>query len=89
MKRILISTVVAWALLTSAPALAGKRPRPTEAPPGQAVDLLAPNELQIYNDYATEPVTYSSRRTDVHYVTRGIDAPPLNDDDSDGVPDYV
>ena len=25
----------------------------------------------------------------VHYVARGIDAPPLNDDDGDGAPDYV
>jgi hypothetical protein len=25
----------------------------------------------------------------VHYVVLGIDAPPLNDDDGDGVPDYV
>ena len=25
----------------------------------------------------------------VHYVVLGIDAPPLNDDDADGIPDYV
>jgi hypothetical protein len=29
------------------------------------------------------------RRAVVHYVTSGLDAPPLNDDDGDGVPDYV
>src|SRR5262249_1296737 len=32
---------------------------------------------------------YASKRAVVHYVAAGIDAPPLNDDDADGVPDYV
>ena len=30
-----------------------------------------------------------SQHTVVHYVVVGIDAPPLNDDDGDDVPDYV
>ena len=50
---------------------------------------MAPNAFQVYNDYASPERTYSSARAVVHYVTLGIDAPPLNDDDSDGVPDYV
>jgi hypothetical protein len=87
MKRIAISTVVAAALVAAAPAFADPRPRPTDA--GRAVTVLVPNELQIYNDYATEAVTYSSRRAVVHYVALGLDAPPLNDDDRNGVPDYV
>ncbi|HEX6699804.1 MAG TPA: hypothetical protein VF101_03660, partial [Gaiellaceae bacterium] len=50
---------------------------------------IAPNDLQVYNDYASPERTYGSRRAVVHYVALGIDAPPLNDDDADGVPDYV
>jgi hypothetical protein len=50
---------------------------------------MAPNALQLYNDYASPERTYSSERVVVHYVVLGIDAPPLNDDDADGVPDYV
>jgi len=91
MKRIVIRSAVAAALLAVAapPANAGLRPRPSDVPPGQAVTVLAPNALQIYNDYATPALTYSSRRAVVHYVVSGIDAPPLNDDDSDGIPDYI
>src|SRR5262249_45677928 len=50
---------------------------------------VVPNALQIYNDYATPSAWYASQRAVVHYVTVGIDAPPLNDDDADAVPDYV
>ena len=50
---------------------------------------MAPNGYQVYNDYASPERTYSSERAVVHYVEHGIDAPPLNDDDADGVPDYV
>jgi hypothetical protein len=90
MKRIVIGSML-WALLSAAApaAHAGQRPRPTDAPPGGTVTVLVPNELQIYNDYAAEAQTYPSRRAVVHYVEVGVDAPPLNDDDSDGVPDYV
>jgi hypothetical protein len=69
-------------------ALAGiKRPRPNAVPGAQT--SVAPNDFQVYNDYASPERTYSSRRVVVHYVVTGIDAPPLNDDDTDGVPDYV
>ena len=68
---------------------AAQRPRPTDVPPGDVTTLVAPNDFQVYNDYATSARTYASRRAVVHYVVLGIDAPPLNDDDRDDVPDYV
>jgi hypothetical protein len=40
--------------------------------------------------YATPEATpYVGAQAVVHYVTTGVDAPPLNDDDHDGIPDYV
>jgi hypothetical protein len=74
--------------LLAAPAAAGfERPRPSEVP--SAETTLAPNGFQLYNDFASPERMYSSQRVVVHYVVVGIDAPPLNDDDADGVPDYV
>ena len=64
-----------------------KRPRPSAVPGAQT--SVAPNDFQVYNDYASPEQRYSSRRAVVHYVVTGIDAPPLNDDDADGIPDYV
>ncbi len=64
-----------------------KRPRPNAVPNAQT--SVAPNDFQAYNDYASPESTYTSGRAVVHYVILGIDAPPLNDDDGDGVPDYV
>ena len=90
MKRVGNMAIAAAALLAaSAPPATAKRPRPTDVPPAQAVSEVAPNAFKVFNDYATPPRFYASRRTVVHYVVRGIDAPPLNDDDADGVPDYV
>ena len=90
MRRVVVGSVASVLLAAAAPlANAAQRPRPTDVPPGQAVSEPVPDALQIYNDYATAALTYSSRRAAVHYVVRGVDAPPLNDDDSDGVPDYV
>ena len=68
-------------------AAAVERPRPSDVPGAETT--VAPNGLQVYNDYASPERTYSSRRAVVHFVVLGIDAPPLNDDDADGVPDYV
>src|SRR5215213_3404590 len=82
-------TAAALAAAAAAPATAAKRPRPTDVPPGQVVSDVAPNAFQVFNDYATPPRFFASQRAVVHYVVRGIDAPPLNDDDGDGVPDYV
>lgn len=40
--------------------------------------------------YATpEAAPYVGARAVVHYVTTGVAAPPLNDDDGSGLPDYV
>jgi hypothetical protein len=76
------------ALLAPASAAAAlERPRPSDVPGAETT--LAPNGFQVYNDYASPERTYSSRRAVVHFVVLGIDAPPLNDDDADGVPDYV
>jgi hypothetical protein len=38
---------------------------------------------------APEATPYIGARAVVHYVTTGPDAPPLNDDNGDGYPDYV
>jgi hypothetical protein len=67
----------------------GRRPRPDHAPSGAGEDDAPPNGLALFSDYATTPRTYASRHAVVHYVTSGLSAPPLNDDDGDQVPDYV
>jgi hypothetical protein len=84
----MLSVTVA-ALLATAPLAHAQRPRPDDLPATQVVTEIAPDALLLYNDYATPSRTYAGRRAVVHYVTSGIDAPPLNDDDGDGVPDYV
>ena len=65
------------------------RPRPSDVPAAAALASIAPSDVQLYNDYASPERTYISRSTIVHYVVVGIDAPPLNDDDANGTPDYV
>jgi hypothetical protein len=77
------------ALLAAPPLAQAQRPRPDEVAPSQVVTAVAPDGLSVYNDYTTPARTYASRRAHVHYVVLGVDAPPLNDDDDDGVPDYV
>ena len=91
MKRIGAVAMAGAALVAAtAPAeTAAKRARPTDVPPPQVVSEVAPNALQVFNDYATAARLHRSERAVVHYVVLGIDAPPLNDDDGDGVPDYV
>ena len=68
---------------------AALRPRPSDLPPGTTHPDTVPDDFQVFNDYASPERRYSSARVVVHYVVLGIDAPPLNDDDADGVPDYV
>jgi hypothetical protein len=84
-------SVAMLGFLLAVPAMAAgagvKRPRPPEVPGAET--SMAPNDFQVYNDYASPERTYSSHRAVIHYVVRGIDAPPLNDDAADGVPDYV
>jgi hypothetical protein len=87
-KHIGAAALGALVLLVASPATAGtKRPRPSDVPGAQTA--VAPNDFQVFNDYASPERTYASRFAVVHYVVLGIDAPPLNDDDLDAVPDYV
>jgi hypothetical protein len=87
-KQIAAAALGAFVLLAASPATAAtKRPRPSDVPGAQTA--VAPNDFQVYNDYASAERTYASRFAIVHYVVLGIDAPPLNDDDLDAVPDYV
>ena len=87
-KTITAAALAGALLLSVAPAAAAvTRPRPTDVPGAQSA--VAPDGFQVYNDYVSPERTYSSARIVVHYVVLGIDAPPLNDDDADGVPDYV
>ena len=80
---------MATVLLGVAPAAdASLRARPTDAPV-RNVTGEAPNELQVFDDYSTPSRVFSSARAVVHYVVLGPDAPPLNDDDGNAVPDYV
>jgi hypothetical protein len=73
----------------SEPSSAGRRTRPSDVLPSAASVETAPSDLAILNDYDLPERTFSAREVVVHYVTRGINAPPLNDDDGNGVPDYV
>ena len=86
-RRIAAAALGVFLLLPAVSDAAAKRPRPTDVP--FAETTVAPNGYQVYNDYASPDLTYASERVVVHYVALGIDAPPLNDDDADGVPDYV
>src|SRR5436190_10147092 len=42
-----------------------------------------------YGYTTPEAPPYVGTRATVHYVTTGVDAPPLNDDNGNGTPDYV
>ena len=85
-KRI-IAAALACLLLPAAAAAGANRPRPSDVEAAETA--MAPNGFQLYNDFASPEHTYPSRSVVVHYVVLGIDAPPLNDDDLDAVPDYV
>ena len=90
MRRLTIILALAATLLGTAPrADATLRPRPTDVPAVASADGAAPNELQVFDDYSVPARTFASARAVVHFVVLGADAPPLNDDDADGVPDYV
>jgi hypothetical protein len=86
-KRIAAAAIVALLVMPATATAGPKRPRPNDVPGAQTA--VAPNGFQVYNDYASPERTYSARSVVVHYVVLGIDAPPLNDDDADAVPDYV
>jgi len=86
-KRIAVAALGLLLLLPATADAGTLRPRPNEVP--RAETAVAPNDFQLYNDYASPEWTYQAQRVVVHYVVAGIDAPALNDDDTDGVPDYV
>jgi hypothetical protein len=87
-KRIAVAALGCLLLLpVTAAGAASQRPRPSDVPGAET--SIAPNDFQVYNDYASPERTYSSGSAVIHFVALGIDAPPLNDDDADGVPDYV
>ena len=89
MKGVTIALVAAAALAAPNGARAASSAadrRPARRRSGRSV---APSELQVYNDFAVPARAYASRRAVVHYVVLGVDAPPLNDDDRNDVPDYV
>src|SRR3954468_3969600 len=69
-------------------AAAAERLRP-DTVPNPAAEQLAPNAIQVLNDFVTPARAYAADRAVVHYVVLGVSAPPLNDDDADSVPDYV
>ena len=64
------------------------QPAPT-GPPSPTGALPRPPDGGPWRYSSSEAPPYASASAVVHYVTTGADAPPLNDDDRDGVPDYV
>jgi hypothetical protein len=63
----------------------GARPAHAAAP----APIPRPTSGGTYAYATPEAAPYVAARAVVHYVTTGVDAPPLNDDDGDGIPDYV
>jgi len=84
-----LAAALAVAALEAGTAWGAPRPRPSDVPSHSVETSVAPNPFQLFNDYALPERLFPSRTAVVHYVAAGIDAPPLNDDDGDSVPDYV
>ena len=63
-------------------------PPPTSAPHAPASAVVRPPDGGTFA-YTVPEQIYSSTEAVVHYATTGLDAPPSNDDDHDGIPDYV
>jgi hypothetical protein len=72
-------------------ALAGGFAFAAGAPSALAANPIVarPTSGGAYGYTAPEAAPYVGARAVVHYVTTGLAAPPLNDDDGDGYPDYV
>jgi hypothetical protein len=66
------------------------QPPPPTRPPAQpgSSAVLRPSDGGAFAFSSPEQM-YSSSDAVVHYVTTGLDAPPLDDDNNDGIPDYV
>lgn len=63
-------------------------PAPTPPPPTGKNVIARPTGGGEFAYEAPEQI-YESTDAAVHYVMTGLDAPPLNDDNHDGIPDYV
>src|SRR3954447_15476351 len=85
-RAVLAAALVAAGVASQAAAAERLRP---DTVPNPAAEQLAPNAIQVLNDFVTPARAYAADRAVVHYVVLGVSAPPLNDDDADGVPDYV
>jgi hypothetical protein len=73
-------------------ALAGGLALVLGAAPALAADpevVLRPTTAGKYAYTAPEAPPYVGAHVVVHYVTSGLDAPPLQDDDASGSPDYI
>ena len=80
----------AMRFVTSNKAATPPPPKPKPAKPAPTGDLPRPTDGTGEFAYtAPEATPFAGERTVVHYVTSGLDAPPLNDDDGDGTPEYV
>ena len=97
--RFTVSTGSAPAPPTApAPPAPAPTPTPTPTPPGPIPapvgssptgSLARPVTGGPYAYKSMEATPYVSAGAVVHYVTTGLDAPPLNDDNGNGIPDYV
>jgi hypothetical protein len=85
-RAVLAAALVAAGVASEAAAAERLRP---DTVPNPAAEQVAPNAIQVLNDFVTPARAYAADRAVVHYVVLGVSAPPLNDDDADGVPDYV
>lgn len=63
----------------------GARPAHAAAP----APIPRPTDGGPYAYATPEAAPYVGAQAVVHYVTTGVDAPPMNDDNGDGTPDYV
>jgi len=63
----------------------GARPAHAAAP----TPIPRPTSGGAYAYTTPEATPYVTARAVVHYVTTGVDAPPLNDDNGNGIPDYI
>jgi hypothetical protein len=80
----------ALALVVAAISLAGSAPAWAHAAGTGADEVVArPPSGGLFGYTAAEATPISGEHATVHYVRSGLDAPPLNDDDANGLPDYV
>jgi hypothetical protein len=77
-------------LVASTKPAAPPPPKPKPGKPAPTGSLPRPTDGMGEFAYTVpEAPPFAGARSIVHYVTTGLDAPPLNDDDADGTPEYV